>query len=340
MSFDHAWLLWLLPLAALPLLAQPGGALDNAWPALMQRDRASEALGWALRVFGVLALAALVVGLAGPYWPEYQIERVGKGAEIVLVLDRSRSMDQGFAGARRAGAAVKGTGPEAIDYYFSQTPGTAARVQGQGGAAAAGRIRRQAARRPFRHDRLQHPADPDAGVHAEERSDPGRHRGRQHRTRPVRNQHRPGAAVGAVVLRGSALHRLAHRHAGVRRRRPARQRRQRAHRPAGAQASRRDLLALPALGQQSGVDAADRRGAGERRYRARVRAAPLLRFDRHLRTTPTKRAMPHRCKRPSKRSTASRTCPSPISTRCRGATCRHGASAPRSPACWCCWRPT
>ena len=122
MSFDHAWLLWLLPLAALPLLAQPGGALDNAWPALLQHDRASEALGWALRVFGVLALAALVVGLAGPYRPEYQIERVGKGAEIVLVLDRSRSMDQGFAGARRAGAAVKGTGPEASTTTSARRP--------------------------------------------------------------------------------------------------------------------------------------------------------------------------------------------------------------------------
>ena len=123
MSFDHSWLLWLLPLAALPLLAQPGGALSNAWPALMPRDKASAVLGWALRSVGVLAIAALVICLAGPYRPEYNIERVGTGAEIVLVLDRSRSMDQGFAGARPAGAATKGTGPEALDYYFSQSPG-------------------------------------------------------------------------------------------------------------------------------------------------------------------------------------------------------------------------
>ena len=123
MSFDHPWLLWLLMLAALPLLAQPGGALNNAWLALTPRDRASEALGWVLRMVGVLALVALVVGMADPYRPEYNVERVGKGAEIVLVLDRSRSMDQGFAGARPAGGAVKGTGPEALDYYFSQTPG-------------------------------------------------------------------------------------------------------------------------------------------------------------------------------------------------------------------------
>ena len=123
MSFDQVWLLWLLPLALLPLLAPPGGAIDNAWVRLAPRDRASDALGWALRIAGTLALAALVVGIADPYRPEFPVERVGKGAEIVLVLDRSRSMDQGFAGARPSAAAPKGTGPGALDYYMSQTPG-------------------------------------------------------------------------------------------------------------------------------------------------------------------------------------------------------------------------
>jgi mxaC protein len=120
MSFDHPWLLWLLPLSVLPLLARSGDALDNTWATLMPRDRASELLGWALRIVGALALAALAVGMAGPYAPEYDVERIGKGAEIVLLLDRSRSMDQGFGGARPPGGAVKGTGPEAIDYYMKQ----------------------------------------------------------------------------------------------------------------------------------------------------------------------------------------------------------------------------
>jgi mxaC protein len=121
MNLDHPWLLWALPLAVLPLLAQPGATLANAWAAWAPRDRASQAIGWAVRVVGALALAALVIGVAGPYRPEYDVERIGKGAEIVLVLDRSRSMDQGFAGARPAG--IKGTGPEAIDFYMSQSAG-------------------------------------------------------------------------------------------------------------------------------------------------------------------------------------------------------------------------
>ena len=69
MNLDHPWLLWLLPLAFVPLLAQPGGALASAWPALMPRDRASDLLAWALRASSVLALVALIIGMAGPYRP-------------------------------------------------------------------------------------------------------------------------------------------------------------------------------------------------------------------------------------------------------------------------------
>ena len=145
MSLEHPWLLWLLPLAFVPLLAQPGGALASAWPALMARDRASDLLAWALRASSVLALGALVVGMAGPYRPEYTVQRVGTGAEIVLVLDRSSSMDQGYGGARPAGAAMKGTGPEAIDFYVSQSAG---RLRASKGQVARQMLSDFAARRP------------------------------------------------------------------------------------------------------------------------------------------------------------------------------------------------
>ena len=115
MRFDEAVWLWLLPLALLPLFAQVRGAMPNAWAALLPRDLASQALHWLLRTAAVLALAAVIVGLAGPYRPEYEVGRVGRGAEIVLLLDRSRSMDQSFGGARDP--AVRGTGPEALAYY-------------------------------------------------------------------------------------------------------------------------------------------------------------------------------------------------------------------------------
>lgn len=145
-QFDDPWLLCLLPLALLPLWARAEHAVANAWVALMPHDRASDALQRVLRGAGVLALALLVLALAGPYRPEYLVERVGKGAEIVVVLDRSRSMDQGFAGARLSGAArPRGTGPEVLDYYMSLTPG---RVRDSKGKIARRLLSEFAASRP------------------------------------------------------------------------------------------------------------------------------------------------------------------------------------------------
>ena len=143
MSFDDPAWLWLLPLALLPLVARVRGALPNAWVALLAHDRASQALQAALRGAAVLALAALIVGIAGPYRPEYEIERVGRGAEIVLVLDRSRSMDQSFGGGANPG--VRGTGPEALDYYARLRATEARETKG----AVARRVLAEfAARRP------------------------------------------------------------------------------------------------------------------------------------------------------------------------------------------------
>lgn len=118
-GFAHPALLALLPLALLPLWLPSGTPLPYPWLALMPRDLPSEAVRWGLRAAGVAALAALLAGLAGPYRPEYRVERVGKGAEIVLALDRSRSMDQGFAGSSNVRAPT-GTGPEAIEYYMQR----------------------------------------------------------------------------------------------------------------------------------------------------------------------------------------------------------------------------
>jgi mxaC protein len=144
MSFANAWALWLLPLALWPLFARGGEPLSNAWVAYAPRDRASTLLGWALRVLTALAIAALVLAIADPHRPEYTVERVGRGAEIVLLLDRSRSMDQGFAG-RRAPPGGRTTGPEALDYYFSQAP---ARLRESKGKVARQLLSEFTAQRP------------------------------------------------------------------------------------------------------------------------------------------------------------------------------------------------
>ena len=253
MSFSNPWVLWLLPLALGPLLAPGGEALRNGWLAFAPRDRLSSALGWALRGLAALAVAALVVAVADPHRPEYTVERVGRGAEIVLLLDRSRSMDQGFAGGR-APPGGRLSGPEAIDYYFSQAP---ARLRESKGKVARQLLSDFTAQRPDdRFALIVFSTLPMRvlGFTQKEAIIQRGDRRRQRRPRPVGDQHRAGARGGLRAVRWPALRRLAHRHAGLGRRRPHRPRPARAPRGHGAQAACVGLLALPPLGQQPRAD--------------------------------------------------------------------------------------
>ena len=105
LGFALPWLLLLLPLAALPWRRTL--ALPRRFSSLMllPPDPAAAALQVALKLLGTLAIGALVLGLAGLQRGEQRIERQGQGAEIVLLLDRSRSMDQGFVSRDALGSA-------------------------------------------------------------------------------------------------------------------------------------------------------------------------------------------------------------------------------------------
>lgn len=98
LHFFKPELLWLLPLALLPFISHgikkfsfPG--LDD-WP----RDMASHWLRWAIRLLAALTLACLIIAAAAPFTEGGTDSRVGVGAEIVVVLDRSGSMSEGLKG--------------------------------------------------------------------------------------------------------------------------------------------------------------------------------------------------------------------------------------------------
>ena len=96
MNFAFAFpaVLMLAPLAALPWLPRRGGALVFPHLGWLPADRAGAALGVAVRALASLALLATVLGLAAPERPETQLARTGRGAEIAVLFDRSRSMDE------------------------------------------------------------------------------------------------------------------------------------------------------------------------------------------------------------------------------------------------------
>ncbi len=98
MAFSHPWMLWLLPLAFLPLVFQRAHSKNYSWLDMLPADPLSDLVGLILKALAVLTLLFIVLGLSAPHTNQQQIERIGVGAQIALVLDRSASMDDPFSG--------------------------------------------------------------------------------------------------------------------------------------------------------------------------------------------------------------------------------------------------
>jgi mxaC protein len=93
-DFAHPALLLLLPLALLPLMRNRSDALGFSSVVWLPRDRVGRVAGWVWRACTVIALASAIVALAGPGRSQMQVMRTGHGAEILVLMDRSRSMDE------------------------------------------------------------------------------------------------------------------------------------------------------------------------------------------------------------------------------------------------------
>jgi mxaC protein len=98
LALHTPWVLALLPLALLPLLLSAQRA--QSYPSIegIEADPLSVALDWMLRIVGSIAIVALILGIGGLHRLGRTIEKSGEGAHIVLLIDRSSSMDNTFAG--------------------------------------------------------------------------------------------------------------------------------------------------------------------------------------------------------------------------------------------------
>lgn len=98
MGVAYPWVLWLLPLSLLPLILRRHCAVSYSWLTMIPRDGLSVLIGLALRVVPAVLIALLIIAVSSPFRAAEEVERIGAGAHIVLLLDRSRSMDEPFAG--------------------------------------------------------------------------------------------------------------------------------------------------------------------------------------------------------------------------------------------------
>lgn len=98
MSFSNPWLLWLLPLALLPLVFQRAHSKSYSWLDMLPADPLSDLIGLILKILAVIILTFIILGLGAPHSNQQLVERIGVGAQITFVLDRSASMDDPFSG--------------------------------------------------------------------------------------------------------------------------------------------------------------------------------------------------------------------------------------------------
>ncbi len=98
LSFSQPWVLYLLPLIVLPMVVSLFIQKTVSWNELVPQNQTSHILDWLIKIAGMLAIACLILGLAGIYQTEKTIDRVGSGAHVVFVLDRSASMNETFGG--------------------------------------------------------------------------------------------------------------------------------------------------------------------------------------------------------------------------------------------------
>ena len=98
MTFSFPWVLWFMPLAFIPLIFKETSLQYYSWNEMIPKDRLSSIIAIILKFIATLILITIIIGLSGPHSRQKEIEKTGIGAQIGLVLDRSASMDDPFAG--------------------------------------------------------------------------------------------------------------------------------------------------------------------------------------------------------------------------------------------------
>lgn len=98
MEILNPWAFTLLPIALLPFWLKGHQGKMYTWLEIMPEDELSDRLNLAIKLITSLLLVSVVIALTSPRGHDEKIQRTGKGAQTVMVIDRSVSMDHPFAG--------------------------------------------------------------------------------------------------------------------------------------------------------------------------------------------------------------------------------------------------
>ncbi len=97
MNFITSWVLIFLPLAIVPLLIGQSNQNIYPWNKMIFQDSLSKIISFLLKILSSLIICLIILAISEPYSNQKIIYKVGEGAQIGLVLDRSASMDEPFS---------------------------------------------------------------------------------------------------------------------------------------------------------------------------------------------------------------------------------------------------
>ena len=97
MNFITPWVLIFLPLAIVPLLINQSNQNIYPWNKMIFQDGLSKIISFLLKILSSLIICLIILAISEPYSNQKIIYKIGKGAQIGLVLDRSASMDEPFS---------------------------------------------------------------------------------------------------------------------------------------------------------------------------------------------------------------------------------------------------
>ena len=98
MNFITPWVLIFLLLAIVPLLIGQSNQNIYPWNKMIFQDGLSKIISFLLKILSSLVICLIILAISEPYSNQKIIYKIGEGAQIGLVLDRSASMDEPFSG--------------------------------------------------------------------------------------------------------------------------------------------------------------------------------------------------------------------------------------------------
>lgn len=107
MTLLHPYALLLLPLCSLPYWLQSSAGQTYCWLGMVPQDRFSHTANQLLKALTSLLLLTMILAMSTPRGADRIVEKSGKGAQTVMVIDRSVSMEHPFAGNEASGNAAE-----------------------------------------------------------------------------------------------------------------------------------------------------------------------------------------------------------------------------------------